>query len=86
MNPYILHSEKLYILELMFSEFFPTALKAVLKVTAFPILLRTLDTPLSPRLMLFFIIMESGPWQRGHKVKSDLKEEHKVKYTNKPCT
>jgi hypothetical protein len=51
--------EKLYILELMFSEFFPTDLRAVLKVTTFYHSAETLGASLSPGLILFLIIMES---------------------------
>ena len=51
--------EKWCILKVMLSKFFLTALRAVLKVTAITILLRTLDTPSPPRYMLFLSIMES---------------------------
>ena len=51
--------EKLYVLELMFSEFFPTALRIVLKVPVFPIFAETLATPLPPGLLLSLVIIES---------------------------
>ena len=57
LHPYILQSLKLYIFELMFSEFFPTALRAILNITQFTILLRNTLPP--PRPMLFLIIMKS---------------------------
>lgn len=47
--------EKVYIFELKFSEFFPTALRVVLKVTCST---EILDLPLSPGLVLSLIIME----------------------------
>jgi hypothetical protein len=43
----------------MFSEFFLTAIRAVLKFTVFCHFSETLDTPSPPRLMLSLIIMES---------------------------
>ena len=43
----------------MFSEFFPTALWAVLEVTAFTIFAKDTDAFLSSGLMLLLIIMES---------------------------
>jgi hypothetical protein len=42
----------------MFSEFFPTALKAALKVTSFYHFAETLDTASIPRFVLSLIIME----------------------------
>jgi hypothetical protein len=56
--------EKLYILELVFLEFFPTALRAVLKVIAFTILLRTLYITWLPWLQLP-IIMLGGECEQG---------------------
>jgi hypothetical protein len=46
------------IFELMVSVFFPTALRAVLKVTAFYYFAETLHSPSPPRLMLSLIIIE----------------------------
>jgi hypothetical protein len=43
----------------MFSEFFPTALKAVLKVISFTIFAKDIDTSSSPGLVLSLIIIES---------------------------
>jgi hypothetical protein len=49
----------LCILELMFSEFFPIAVRAVLKFTASPFCYGSPDTFLLPRVILFLIFMES---------------------------
>jgi hypothetical protein len=51
--------EELYIFELMFSAFFLTASRAVLKVTVFYNFAETLNTPLPPRFNLSLIIIES---------------------------
>lgn len=56
---WIVEKPYLYILELMFSECFPTALRTVLKVTALPFCWGTLDTFLLSGLVLFLIILES---------------------------
>lgn len=63
------------ILDLMFSEFFPTALRDILKVTAFPFCRRLPDIFSLPQIMLFLIIIETlilarrtfheeGPWRK----------------------
>jgi hypothetical protein len=51
--------EKLYIFELMFLVFFPTVLRAVLKITASYHFAETLNTPLPSGLVLSLIIIES---------------------------
>ena len=43
----------------MFSVFFPTALRAVLKVRVFTIFAKDIDLPLSPGPMLSLIIIQS---------------------------
>ena len=55
MHPY---NFALYIIELVFSEFFPKALRAVLKVSIYHFA-EILDTPLPPRLVLFLVILEA---------------------------
>lgn len=61
----------------MFSESFPTALRAVLKVTAFYHLAETLDTTSPPRPMLSLIVTETLTLERrGH----SSMEEHENMY------
>jgi hypothetical protein len=45
----------------MFSEFFPTALRTVLKVAVFYHFAETVETPSPPRIMLSLIIMDIVP-------------------------
>ena len=68
----------------MFSEIFPTALRAVLKVTEFTTFVKDIGTHLHSRLVLSLIIMELlslveriflKPWQGEY----FLKEEHEVR-------
>jgi hypothetical protein len=67
----------IWIFELMFSEFFSTVLRAVLKVTATTILLRHTRHVLVSRIMLFLMIMESLDREN-----IPPKEEHGVKYVH----
>ena len=62
----------------MFLELFPTALRAVLKVTAFYHLAETLDTTSPPRPMLSLIVTETLTLaeRRGH----SSMEEHENMY------
>jgi hypothetical protein len=77
----------------MFSEFFPTALRAVLKVTVFIIFAKDIDTPSPPRLVLYLIIIESLTLLENTFLialagrifpKGETRSKINIFYTNKP--
>jgi hypothetical protein len=70
----------------MFSEFFLTALKAVLKVPGFTIFAENLRHTFASGLVLFLIIMESLTLAGEYLQKEEYKVKYAYYYTNKPYT
>lgn len=82
----------------MFLEFFPTALRAVLKVSVLTIFAKTIDTPSPPGLMLSLILMESliltgrtfpkgGTWKYAYYYtnKPNAHSNHQPSLRSTPC-